>query len=447
MGRARVAVVLLVAALVAGCVKDDGPPLAPAAEEDAPPTATPSPTSPPPRGNTSTAGTGAPATPSAPSSGGTRAPAPPPAGWTAGPGTQLRALVDAAIAAGAPVTVPVMPVEELAGLDLAFGEPVERDVVLRPSVMVTAASWAEVDGARVGFPALAVYEGHLDGDEAALARLTVTPQWARGSVRIGDDEHVIRVEMDGNFPPPQGTPSRSSLFPAALEPRPIIDGAGYAEEDCLRLVPPFVAPQTDLGPSTATPLTARVVLDSDAALAASLGADAMAMMVAMLVEADSIYEHELGIRFQLVGVHVTTDPAAYPEAGAKDASGSDPTYDALTPLAARWNARTDVERDLVHLFADQDTGFAQAHCIGAAGIAPYAYSFSPLAWERGYPTFHTRVIAHEIGHLFSAHHHYGNHVEGPLATIMLQGYTPGAKPVFGTIEKSVIRGWAEEHLG
>lgn len=33
-----------------------------------------------------------------------------------------------------------------------------------------------------------------------------------------------------------------------------------------------------------------------------------------------------------------------------------------------------------------------------------------------------------------------------MATLMIQRYTPGIRPVFSTISKSVIRGWAEEHV-
>lgn len=446
---ARLAALLVVIGLVAGCVNGAEPQLVPAGTEDEPaPTSgdAPAPASP---GTTTSTGPGsAPSpTPNAPGEPASVATPPPPAGWSPGPGTMLRTIVENAIAAGQPVGLPVMPVEELAGVDLSFGEPVDRDVVLRASTIVPADAWAERDGVRVAFPAVAVYEGHLEGDEAALARLTITPQWARGSVRMGDDEHVIRVNMDGNFPASDAaSASLASAFPLAVQARPAIDGPDYAEEDCLRPVPPAIAPQVELGRSTAAPLAARIVLDSDAALASSLGADAAAMMIAMLVEADSIYDHELGIRFQLAGVHVTTDAEYYPKPGVKDATGA-ADYDPFAALSSRWNARADVDRDVVHLFADQDTGFAQAACIGGAGISAYGYSFSPLQWERDYPSFHTRVIAHEFGHLFSAHHHYGNEVEGPLATIMIQGYTPGAKPVFGTLEKSVIRGWAEEHLG
>lgn len=354
--------------------------------------------------------------------------------------------IEAAIAAGEPVTLPVMPVQEMAGLDVSFGEPVERSLVLVPSRLMEAAPWAERDGVRIPFPALAAYEGYVEGEEDQLVRLTVTPQWARGSVRIGDDEHVIRVNMDANFPrsPGGALTMRASSFPLASQARPAIEGASYQEEDCLRPVPPFVQPMTDPGRSAAAPLTARIVLESDRQLTEALGDDAAAMMVAMLHEMDSIYDHEIGVRYTLVGVHLTTTDY-YPEMGATSATGS-AEYDPFPALAQRWNARADVERDVVHLFTGQPTGFAQANCIGGAGDAAIAYAFTPVPWEREYPTFHTRAFAHEFGHLFSAHHQYGNPIEGPLATIMLQGYTPGAKPVFGSLEKAVIRGWAEENL-
>jgi hypothetical protein len=51
-----------------------------------------------------------------------------------------------------------------------------------------------------------------------------------------------------------------------------------------------------------------------------------------------------------------------------------------------------------------------------------------------------------MGHILGGHHHYGNLAEGEGATIMLHSYLPGNRPIFGTVERSVIRAWVVNHF-
>lgn len=66
----------------------------------------------------------------------------------------------------------------------------------------------------------------------------------------------------------------------------------------------------------------------------------------------------------------------------------------------------------------------------------------------------SEVMAHEIGHLMGAHHHYGNCVEGHLTSAGPMDVSPctlmfpavnGASLNFGTFEGFVVRGHAVEH--
>lgn len=433
MARPRLLLVVALALVVAGCVRDAPAALAPS--EDAPSTASPesAPASPSPSSS------GAPAPTSTrppPASQASSTPSSAPGDWPAGPGTMLRDAVERSIASGQPVTLQAHPVAEFAGVDVGLDDPVERSVVLRPSRLLSAQPWAQVDGAPTSFPQVAAYEGEVEGEPANLVRLTITPQWARGSIREGDDTLLVRQDTDGNLPPRAAKASswNGAVPPARFDPLTWTDA-----EDCLRAAPPYVTPMTDVGRAEVPALDARIVLDIDAEGAERIGPDAFAWMIAVAHEMDSIYDHEVGIRFVLVGVHQHTQKGTFP---VPEQSGDDP----LEKLAQTWNARTDVDRDLVHLFTGHPSDFARANCIGGAGMAEIAYSFTPIQWETDYVTFHTQAFAHELGHLFSAHHHYGNHAEARLATIMIQGYTPGIQPVFGTLEKSVIRGWAEEKL-
>ena len=85
--------------------------------------------------------------------------------------------------------------------------------------------------------------------------------------------------------------------------------------------------------------------------------------------------------------------------------------------------------------------------MGGAGFPEDAYSVAPFPSSQLGPTRHVNVVAHEIGHLLSAEHRYGNHAETHLATVMIQGYSPGARPVFSTLSAGYMRAWADEHLG
>lgn len=222
---------------------------------------------------------------------------------------------------------------------------------------------------------------------------------------------------------------------AMYEPR------DHAEEDCWGFVPPYVKPMAELGRAKDPPLTFDLVLDGDRAFGAGFGRDAFPLMVAMMQEADAIYDHEVGVRLRVVGLHLHTDPEMFPTPG--DLLDVSP----LAALAEHWNTRPGVARDVVYLFMGVRSDSAQANCIGGMGHPEVAYAFSPVEWETHPGSFHVRAVAHELGHLFAAHHHYGNHVETLGATLMIQGYTPGDRPVFSTLTKSVIRGWAENARG
>ena len=366
------------------------------------------------------------------------------------PAMQLRALVEAAVASGEPVQLLAAPENDALGRGL-LGAPRAFEVVLQPSAVLNESTWAEVDGERVPFPDVKAYEGHVEDAPDRLVRLTVTPEWARGTVRVGDVQYLIRVGLHGNLPyyaPDTELEGARAVHASAgwspLQMPMTYDRNGQEPEDCLRPVPMDVTPMVEpLGGATkASALTARLVMDGDAYYAHQLGPHALPMLVAFANEVDAIYQHEVGIRFALVGLHLNTDVEYYP----------DPEEEApLGKLAEYWNARPDVKRDAVHVVTGQTSSYAQANCIGGVGYPDTGYTFTPLNWERQYVVFHGQAFAHELGHIFSAHHHYGNHVESNggtgLATIMIQGYTPGAKPVFGSLEKSVIRGYAENHLG
>lgn len=351
---------------------------------------------------------------------------------------EIKALRDAILASAgsSPVSIATREVDTFLGWD-SWGPPRSFNVILKPSDILDPEAFFEVDEEPVLAPFIEVYEGHVSGNEEQLVRLVLAATWARGSVRVGDQAYLLRINIPENIPAPE-SPLRHGRAPP---PPALVDGPGWRDDanPCNNLSfagPVDAVPVVALGYSGLPLLEARLVMEVDQRAAERLGSESFAYLVAVAAEVDSIYHYEVGIRYRVVGLHVNTDPGytTNPETTAP-----------LGAMAAAWNGR-HTDRDLLHLVTGWPSSYAQANCIGAVGHPSEAYSFTPLGWDEDYTVFHTQALAHEFGHLYAAHHHYGNHVESELATIMIQGYTPGAQPVFSTLEKSVIRGWAEDEL-
>lgn len=364
---------------------------------------------------------------------------------------ELRERVHEAIADDEPVVLDARPVQGEVGATLGAEEPFE--VVLEPSTIVTNQTWAEVDGERVDVPFVEAFEGYVVDAPEWPVRLTITEEWARGYILgtqhevegtgIAPQAFLVRVNLDGNlphdaYPDEESTEQASNAMMQTTGPERF-DHPAWPEQDCLELVPPYVSPVMER-PAEHDQITSRIVLDGDAQFRNALGEDAFPMMVAMMQETDAIYQVQVNIRYTIEGLHLHTDEDAFP-----DPEDDNP----FNELSTYWNDRMDVERDTVHLFTGQDSSYAMANCIGGAGIPELGYTFTPLNWERDTVQFHTTALAHELGHIFSAHHHHGNHAEthGNLATIMIQGYTPGYRPTFSSVSDGAIRGWADAYLG
>lgn len=366
---------------------------------------------------------------------------------------EFRATVRDVTAAGQPIALWAAPVFHAGGVPGSSGhreEPVEIEVQLKPSTVWTNATWTEVDGEREPAPDLDAYEGHVVDRPDWPVRLVVTDDWARGYV-LGTEpsdsdgremprSFHIRMNMDGNLPP--GV--RDAVAPATFNaPRNTT-----APENC-RVLPDgyrwsgemHLTPITERPPAVER-ITVRLVLDAEGAFLEAYREDAFPAMVAMIHEADAIYEREVGLRLELVGLHAHTERLPF----AVDANGY--SVGQLDAVRTYWNERSDVERDLVHLYSAEEGAPGVAYCIGSAGaMTEDAYSMTPaLREERTYIDRHAINQAHEIAHAFNAFHQYANSVETgrPGQGSAMDG---NHRPAFSTLSKAVIRGWADEYLG
>lgn len=342
--------------------------------------------------------------------------------------------IEAAILQDGTVSVQATEIAGILGSD-SWGSVRSFDLRLQPSPILDEATFFEVDGRPFPAPFVKVYEGHEDGEEDNLARLVLSSWWARGTVRDGDTSYAIRINFDGNAPRGSGErPVASNTSSEPFSPSPSGCQSGLAA-----WAPIYAEPVVAVGRSTHPAITADIILDGDGPLVDTLGMDAFATLVAQLAEVDSIYDYEVSIRFRVAGVHLHTgDVYPDPDGGSSDT----PPFD---HMQAYWGGRDVGPWDVIHLVTGHESGYAMANCIGGAGTAG-GFTFTPYPWELRYEVFHINAYAHELGHIFDAHHHYGNHGEADLATIMIQGYTPGYDPNFSSLSKAAIRGWAEQYL-
>lgn len=162
-----------------------------------------------------------------------------------------------------------------------------------------------------------------------------------------------------------------------------------------------------------------------------------------LSHADGIYD-QVGIDLTVVDVHVDS------------LDGS--TEARLASISQHMmQQHPDVAYDATVFLVHEDIGaYGVANCIGGAGTSPHATaivtSFAVPTEVGGYRFYDNRpgfVIAHELAHLLAAQHHHANCVESAGAPVdspctLMMPRLAGDK--IGTLEASVMRGWADEHL-
>ena len=359
------------------------------------------------------------------------------------------AVLENAADAGAAVA---LPVSSFAGTAVGpYFAPSDQimNVALTRSRMLDEDTFFQINTVDHTGPFVRVYEGHVVDRADSLVHLTLADDFLRGVVRIGNDLYLVRIGMLGNLPvalrdggdptyvrrqPQSGDPvgCPADPIPNNNQDVPGVNG-GH------RLLPPYLSPQFILARGEAPELEARIILDADLDAYRDWGRHLPAMMIAMHVEQSVTYRHQVGVRLRIAGVHLNTIEGYYPEPFDTPA-----TFDYME---AWWGGYMADRRDIVHLLTGKLIDTYMASCIGAAGT-PYGYFYTSTDSEYEVASFHgINVMSHEIGHLFGAHHHYANHVEYPgSATLMLQGYTPGDIPVFSSLSRGVIRGWAEQYL-
>lgn len=187
----------------------------------------------------------------------------------------------------------------------------------------------------------------------------------------------------------------------------------------------------------------------------------------MVERANTAYtDHGLQIlatyrKFPLKADSIQTDDAGRPVEGIEVRA-------AVAAAKTALGGTRPVGSDVVYVLTNKDLyleGFDDgilgwAECIGgvrypnrafAAGEVPT--SFKTLALNF-YLDAGAKVLAHEVGHLFGAHHEYGNCVQGigpedvtnlePAACTLMFAYIDFQSLTLGAVDGAVIRGHAED---
>ena len=222
------------------------------------------------------------------------------------------------------------------------------------------------------------------------------------------------------------------------------------EEDCQETIPEQYATPAD----ALTPVTARILVLLD-----GIERPAAARAVAFASKAYEPLEVTLRVvRYKNVNFAPSgTDPQGNPEIEG---------YQYMEDIKAAMGGRRPAGIDVVYTFTTKRMYFIQsgqkvyglaglADCIGGIRYPNRSFALGAGAQEGWAVEQAGLTMAHELGHLLGAHHHYANCAEGPaptLCTVMFNadltflGLGTFNSIKFGTLESSVVSGHAQEYL-
>lgn len=284
-----------------------------------------------------------------------------------------------------------------------------------------------------------ILQGEVAGDPGSIARITVSDSEAIGYIRTSAGSFDIGAN-------PRGEDIRRP----ALTGLKIDDGApAELHFDCEGWTPGHYATEGLVGGQWGSRITfdLAVVVDQTYVTQWSKGdGNWLNDALATVNSADGIYD-QLQIDINLVDIHSDLFP------------NSDSTQ-LLTDIKFHYRAyHPEMNRDAVALLVYKEIGpLGQASCIGSAGMDDRANlvmttNSAPfnLLGVQLYSNIYGKTLAHEMGHLLRAHHHYSNCVQAtrePIsdACTLMTPFVDELDEVIGSVEAVVMRGWANDHL-
>lgn len=311
-------------------------------------------------------------------------------------------------------------------------------LALRDNPIVSPHARASLADHGIDISDIHTLQGEVAGAPGSIARVTVSPTSVMGYVRTAGGTFEI------------GADQRTARLARPVATGLLIDDGAPAELDfdCTGWAPGHYATgglgDGDWGPRLTFDLA--VVVDQTYANHwdgdGSWANDALATVNS----ADGIYD-QLNMDINLVDLHADTFAAADSTA-------------LLDEIKFHYRGyHPSMDRDAVALLVYKEIGpLGQASCIGGAGMddranlvmTTNAAPFTFLGIEF-YSNIYGKTLAHEMGHLLRAHHHYSNCAEAtrqPItdACTLMTPFVDELDEVIGSVESVVIRGWANDHL-
>lgn len=349
------------------------------------------------------------------------------------------------------------PVSLEAWREAADGRPLEvrlrgrtYRLVLTENPLLTPEAVAGLARQGIDATGIRTLGGTVLGVPGSVVRVTVTEDWAAGVILAGGR----RLEV---VPAPGGSVVRRQ--PAPIPSGRTVDhdpGETEAPEamtdhtlECLSPTPRALAnPSGLLGRWPTRTLQMAVAVDQ--AFVAAKGVGWAAAAAALISGVDGIFESEIGVGISIVNLHSHTSELTSANADTLLAQLKSHYTSAHAGLA-----REDTALLTGKVLEGEVVG--KAECIGGAGDKDLAYQLSQAVridpwtpadaitlWSNAY----IKIAAHELGHIFNAHHHYADCAEGsrsPLPDVctLMTPFLDLLDEEMGALERLVMRGWAD----
>lgn len=199
---------------------------------------------------------------------------------------------------------------------------------------------------------------------------------------------------------------------------------------------------------------ARLAFDADLpyyqAHGSSLG-DTLAAIEYTVLTADLFFEHEVGVRHQIVGGVVRTiDPCPPGEpVPCNPYSGfQGDCFSLRNAFRLHWNQHhADIQRDVAHLFTGTPLSGSAIGCASIGSLCNPANSYA-VSMRQFYPLHTAILVAHELGHIWGACHCNQDLPGNPCNTfdpaecgIMASA---GLKPGFGAVTAATLQARAAQ---
>lgn len=346
-------------------------------------------------------------------------------------------------------------------LALQLGDEGTLLLSLQPNEGLIAGPVKGADGNDIDLSGTHALRGEVVGEPGSIVAATVFDGMVLGHI---DAPSVGVITLAQTSEPVAVTPAAGAQLPHGRLAEPLAEADPFefvnGNHDlmgtlkCLQPYPHAAAPPLGLV-SGWSQRSFDISVAVDSAFTTEWGASWASVATSWMNSVDLIYQRDLSMRLTVIDMHAHA-ASVFPGTESNVLlANSKSHYDA---------AHATMFRENVHLLTGKEVtnALGQANCIGGAGNRAIAYTmgqaanFDPINFF-GFSIYgdgYMKIIGHEMGHILSGHHHYGNCAEataefrtsrpGDVCTLMFP-YVDFITPRFGSVNRLVERGWADAY--